>query len=108
MCFGKKNIQELSANPSEGRHPIIRSNFPENCMKMRKMGKGARPQFVYIDPPMVNETQSNEVDTKNNCIELQFTWSFLRCLSHCPWQRVVHAKGSRLLVDIKFYNAVHL
>ena len=38
-----------------GDKPIIRPNFPENCVKMKKMGmeKGsANPKFYYVDPPL--------------------------------------------------------
>ena len=37
------------------RQPIIWPNFPENCLKMKKIGPrrgGARPKFHYIDPPL--------------------------------------------------------
>ena len=34
------------------RQPIIWPNFPENSMKIKKIGQRevARPQFYYVDP----------------------------------------------------------
>ena len=34
-----------------GHQPTIRTNFPENCMKMKKIGTkrgGGRPKFYYV------------------------------------------------------------
>ena len=37
----------------EGRQPIIWPKFAENCMKLEKIGPGARPKFYYVDPPLL-------------------------------------------------------
>ena len=41
--------------------PVYHLNFPENCMKMKKIGlmegRGAHPKFYYVDPPLDNEKQ---------------------------------------------------
>ena len=41
----------------EGRQAIIRPNFPDNCMKMKKIGprgESGRPKFYYVDPPLAH------------------------------------------------------
>ena len=45
------------ANSKGGRQTIFQSIFPENCMKMKKLGPGgggARPKFGHVDQPLIN------------------------------------------------------
>ena len=49
--------------PREGRMYIIRPNFSENFMKMKKIGSGGwgggtRPKCVYVDAPLLLPNKS--------------------------------------------------
>ena len=54
-CSDGSGISQGGTNPKGGRQPIIWPKFPENCMKMKKIGPskgGARPNYYYVDPPL--------------------------------------------------------
>ena len=43
-----QDFPEEEASPEWGRQPISRPNFPENCMKISKIGL----KFIYVDPSL--------------------------------------------------------
>ena len=42
--------------PRGGANPKRATNFPENCIKIKKIGPGrgnTHPNFYYVDPPLI-------------------------------------------------------
>ena len=66
VCDPKCNTkfsQSGDANLKEGYQPIIRPNFSENCMKMKKIGREGRlPKFVYVDTCVPPRSSLNSRD----------------------------------------------
>ena len=51
-CGTDPGFPQRGHQPKRGRQPIIWPNFAKNCMKMKKIGPGARPKIYYIDQPL--------------------------------------------------------
>ena len=34
------------------QHTIL-PNFPKHCMELKEFGRGGRPKFYYVDPPLL-------------------------------------------------------
>ena len=52
-----------------GRQHTILPNFPKNCMKLKEFGppggRGSRPKFYYIDPPLDHHKMTDQSSLSN-------------------------------------------
>ena len=74
LSGGSRISPRLGApTPPGGRQHTILPKIPKNCMKLKEFGPGgggaARPKFYYVDPPLLLNSKSTDLDwyySKNN------------------------------------------
>ena len=48
----KQDFPDVGANYKGGANLLVPKISQKNCIKMKKLGRGACPKFYYVDPPL--------------------------------------------------------